>query len=244
MSVIGKFFKFKTNNEDFCTAIIVAAGNSQRMGRDKIMMPLGDRPVIAHTLAAFQKCEYIDEIIVVTKYERLQEIADICNDYKIDKTSKIVRGGRTRAESALLGVSEANDRSTLIAIHDGARPFVSTALIDRAVNSAKVNHAVAPAVYSTDTVRIVNTKGVVVSTPNRDTVALIQTPQVFDADLIKSALTKAVEKNMRITDDCSAVEALGVKVTVVAGEQTNIKLTSSTDTYLAEKILADRGAGQ
>lgn len=244
MSVIGKFFKFKTNNEDFCTAIIVAAGNSQRMGRDKIMMPLGDRPVIAHTLAAFQKCEYIDEIIVVTKFERLQEIADICNDYKIDKTSKIVRGGRTRAESALLGVSEANDRSTLIAIHDGARPFVSTALIDRAVNSAKVNHAVAPAVYSTDTVRIVNTKGVVVSTPNRDTVALIQTPQVFDADLIKSALTKAVEKNMRITDDCSAVEALGVKVTVVAGEQTNIKLTSSTDTYLAEKILADRGAGQ
>ena len=244
MSVIGKFFKFKTNNEDFCTAIIVAAGNSQRMGRDKIMMPLGDRPVIAHTLAAFQKCEYIDEIIVVTKFERLQEIADICNDYKIDKTSKIVRGGRTRAESALLGVSEANDRSTLIAIHDGARPFVSTALIDRAVNSAKVNHAVAPAVYSTDTVRIVNTKGVVVSTPNRDTVALIQTPQVFDADLIKSALTKAVEKNMRITDDCSAVEALGVKVTVVAGEQTNIKLTSSTDVYLAEKILADRGAGQ
>ena len=244
MSVIGKFFKFKTNNEDFCTAIIVAAGNSQRMGRDKIMMPLGDRPVIAHTLAAFQKCEHIDEIIVVTKYERLQEIADICNDYKIDKTSKIVRGGRTRAESALLGVSEANDRSTLIAIHDGARPFVSTALIDRAVNSAKVNHAVAPAVYSTDTVRIVNTKGVVVSTPNRDTVALIQTPQVFDADLIKSALTKAVEKNMRITDDCSAVEALGVKVTVVAGEQTNIKLTLSTDAYLAEKILADRGAGQ
>lgn len=244
MSAIRKFFKFKTNNEDFCTAIIVAAGNSQRMGRDKIMMPLGDRPVIAHTLAAFQKCEYIDEIIVVTKYERLQEIADICNDYKIDKTSKIVRGGRTRAESALLGVSEANDRSTLIAIHDGARPFVSTALIDRAVNSAKVNHAVAPAVYSTDTVRIVNTKGVVVSTPDRDTVALIQTPQVFDADLIKSALTKAVEKNMRITDDCSAVEALGVKVTVVAGEQTNIKLTSSTDAYLAEKILADRGAGQ
>ena len=244
MSAIRKFFKFKTNNEDFCTAIIVAAGNSQRMGRDKIMMPLGDRPVIAHTLAAFQQCEHIDELIVVTKFERLQEIADICNDYKIDKTSKIVRGGRTRAESALLGVSEANDRSTLIAIHDGARPFVSTALIDRAVNSAKVNHAVAPAVCSTDTVRIVNTKGVVVSTPNRDTVALIQTPQVFDADLIKSALTKAVEKNMRITDDCSAVEALGVKVTVVAGEQTNIKLTSSTDTYLAEKILADRGAGQ
>ena len=244
MSAIRKFFKFKTNNDDFCTAIIVAAGNSQRMGRDKIMMPLGDRPVIAHTLAAFQKCEHIDEIIVVTKFERLQEIADICHNYKIDKTSKIVRGGRTRAESALLGVSEANDRSTLIAIHDGARPFVSTALIDRAVNSAKVNHAVAPAVYSTDTVRIVNTKGVVVSTPNRDTVALIQTPQVFDADLIKNALTKAVEKNMRITDDCSAVEALGVKVTVVAGEQTNIKLTSSTDTYLAEKILADRGAGQ
>ena len=244
MSVIDKFFKFKTNAEDFCTAVIVAAGNSQRMGRDKIMMQLGDRPVIAHTLAAFQNSEHIDEIIVVTKYERLQEIADICHDYKIEKASRIVLGGKSRAESALLGVLQADEKATLIAIHDGARPFASPALIDRTVNSAKSNHAVAPAVYATDTVRIVNAKGVAVSTPDRNTVALIQTPQVFDAGIIKNALTKAVEKSLPVTDDCSAVEATGVKVTIVAGEQTNVKLTSSTDVYLAEKILADRGAGK
>lgn len=241
MSVIDKFFRFRTNTEDFCTAVIVAAGSSQRMGRDKIMMPLGDRPVIAHTLAAFQSSEHIDEIIVVTKLDRLQEIADICHDYKIEKISKVILGGKTRAESALLGVLEADEKATLIAIHDGARPFASPALIDRTVNSAKSNHAVAPAVYSTDTVRIVNAKGVVTSTPDRETVALIQTPQVFDANIIKNALTKAVEKNLPITDDCSAVEAMGIKVTIVAGEQTNIKLTSAMDAYLAEKILADRG---
>lgn len=242
MSVIDKIFKFKSNVDDFCTAVIVAAGNSQRMGRDKIMMPLGGRPVIAYALSAFQKCEHIDEIIVVTRPERLQDIADICHDDHIDKISKIIVGGKTRAQSALLGVLEASERATLIAIHDGARPFVSEALIDRTVNSAKQNHAVAPAVYATDTVRIVNAKGTTVSTPDRDTVALIQTPQVFDADIIKNALTKAVKNNLRITDDCSAVEAAGVKVTVVAGEQTNIKLTSAMDAYLAEKILADRGA--
>lgn len=136
---------------------------------------------------------------------------------------------------------EASENASLIAIHDGARPFVSEAVIDRTVNSAKQNHAAAPAVYATDTVRIVNTKGVAVSTPDRDTVALIQTPQVFDADLIRNALTKAVKNDLRITDDCSAVEAMGAKVTVVAGEQTNIKLTSEADVYIAEKILADRG---
>lgn len=244
MSVIDKFFKFKSNTGDFCTAVIVAAGNSQRMGRDKIMMPLGDRPVIAHTLAAFQKCKLIDEIVVVTRPERLQQIADICQEFDIDKIRKIIVGGKTRAQSAYLGVLEASENASLIAIHDGARPFVSEAVIDRTVNSAKQNHAAAPAVYATDTVRIVNTKGVAVSTPDRDTVALIQTPQVFDADLIRNALTKAVKNDLRITDDCSAVEAMGAKVTVVAGEQTNIKLTSEADVYIAEKILADRGTGK
>ena len=228
MSVIDKFFKFKSNTGDFCTAVIVAAGNSQRMGRDKIMMPLGDRPVIAHTLCAFQRCELIDEIVVVTRPERLQQIADICQEFDIDKIRKIIVGGKTRAQSAYLGVLEASENASLIAIHDGARPFVSEAVIDRTVNSAKQNHAAAPAVYA-------------VSTPDRDTVALIQTPQVFDADLIRNALTKAVKNDLRITDDCSAVEAMGAKVTVVAGEQTNIKLTSEADVYIAEKILADRG---
>ena len=240
MSVIDKFFKFKSNTGDFCTAVIVAAGNSQRMGRDKIMMPLGDRPVIAHTLCAFQRCELIDEIVVVTRPERLQQIADICQEFDIDKIRKIIVGGKTRAQSAYLGVLEASENASLIAIHDGARPFVSEAVIDRTVNSAKQNHAAAPAVYATDTVRIVNTKGVAVSTPDRDTVALIQTPQVFDADLIRNALTKAVKNDLRITDDCSAVEAMGMPVQLTDGSEENLKITTPIDLAFAEAILKGR----
>ena len=241
MSVIDKIKKIKPAG-DFCTAVIVAAGNSQRMGRDKILMPLLDAPVIAHTLKVFEDSEFVDEIIVVTRYESMQAIAELCGEFGITKIRRIVRGGRTRAESALIGVCEADRKATLIAIHDGARPFPTDMLIERCVLAAKENLAAAPAVTATDTVRIVNKKGTVVSTPDRNLVALIQTPQVFQADLIKGALTKAVEKNTPVTDDCAAVEAMGYKVSIVAGEYDNIKLTTERDIYVAEKILSDRRA--
>lgn len=240
MSVIDKILKFKPSSEQFCTAVVVAAGNSQRMGRDKILMDLADEPVIAHTLQSLQASEHIDEIIVVTRFESIQAIADICNNYGITKASKIVLGGKCRAESALLGVCEASEKANLIAIHDGARPFPSARMIERVVNTAKENGAAAPAVSATDTVRIMNRKGTVVSTPDRDLVMLIQTPQVFNVELIKAALSKAVEKGTKITDDSSAVEAIGYKVTIVPGEEDNIKLTTEKDVYLAEKIVSDR----
>lgn len=236
---ISKILKIKPTG-DFCTAVVLAAGNSQRMGKDKIFMPVGGKPVIAHTLEALEKSECINEIIVVTKGESLQEMADICHDYGIGKTSLVVLGGRTRLESSLIGVSHASNKASLIAIHDGARPFITEGLIDRVVHSAAEHGAAAPAVTSTDTVRILNAKSAVTQTPSRDLVALIQTPQVFNAEMIKTALTRAYEKGARITDDCSAVEALGYKVTVVAGDPDNIKLTTARDLYAAEGILAER----
>lgn len=240
MSIINKIFKFKAKNDDFCTAVVLAAGNSQRMGKDKILMPLGGIPVIAHTLKALQASDCIDEIVVVTKYESLQEVADICHDYGITKTSRVVLGGKTRTESSLIGVSNADERAKYIAIHDGARPFLTGGLIERVVHSAHQHDASAPAVAPTDTVRVLNAKGTVAETPSRDLVALMQTPQVFMAEMIKAALTRAQQKGIRITDDCSAVEAMGYKVTVVAGEQDNIKLTTARDMYIAEGILAER----
>ncbi len=240
MSIINKIFKFKTNDDNFCTAVVLAAGNSQRMGRDKILMPLGGMPVIAHTLRALQASDCINEIIVVTRYESLQEVADICHNYGITKTSKVVLGGKTRTESSLMGVSNADERAKYIAIHDGARPFLSGKLIERVVHSAQQHDAAAPAVAPTDTVRVLNSKGVVTETPARDLVALMQTPQVFMTEMIKAALTRAQDKGVRITDDCSAVEAMGYKVTIVAGEQDNIKLTTARDMYIAEGILAER----
>ncbi len=240
MSIINKIFKFKANDDNFCTAVVLAAGNSQRMGRDKILMPLGGMPVIAHTLKALQASDCIDEIVVVTRYESLQEVADICHDYGITKTSKVVLGGKTRTESSLMGVSNADERAKYIAIHDGARPFLTDKLIERVVHSAQQHSAAAPAIAPTDTVRVLNSKGVVTETPSRDLVALMQTPQVFMTEMIKAALTRARDKGVKITDDCSAVEAMGYKVTVVAGEQDNIKLTTARDMYIAEGILAER----
>ncbi len=240
MSIINKIFKFKANDDNFCTAVVLAAGNSQRMGRDKILMPLGGMPVIAHTLKALQASDCIDEIVVVTRYESLQEVADICHSYGITKTSKVVLGGKTRTESSLMGVSNADERAKYIAIHDGARPFLTDKLIERVVHSAQQHSAAAPAIAPTDTVRVLNSKGVVTETPSRDLVALMQTPQVFMTEMIKAALTRARDKGVKITDDCSAVEAMGYKVTVVAGEQDNIKLTTARDMYIAEGILAER----
>lgn len=240
MSIINRIFKFKANDDDFCTAVVLAAGNSQRMGKDKILMPLGGVPVIAHTLKALQASDCIDEIIVVTKYESLQNIADICHDYGITKTSKVILGGKTRLESSLLGVSNADERAKYIAIHDGARPFITSNLIERVVHCAHQHGAAAPAVTPTDTVRVLNAKGAVVETPSRDLVALMQTPQVFMTEMIKAALTRAQQKGIRITDDCSAVEAMGYKVTIVAGDTDNIKLTTARDLYVAEGILAER----
>lgn len=241
MSVLDKFFKSKDKGNR-CAAVIVAAGNSRRMGRDKILLDLGGMPVIARTLLAFQQSDCIDEILVVTRHDRLQEIADICYNNGITKTVKVVSGGVTRAESALAGVSQVSDDIDIIAIHDAARPLVSKNLIERVVCAAESNLAVAPAVRATDTVRILNAKGAVTDTPDRDLVALIQTPQAFSADIIKGALTRTVERHLPVTDDCSAVEQMGVKVTIVDGEGDNIKLTTSRDIYLATKILSDRGA--
>lgn len=244
MSVIDKLLKFKTTAPDFCSVVVLAAGNSQRMGKDKILMPIGGAPVIAHTLKALQSSDRIDEIVIVTKYESIQEIADICNEHGISKASRVIRGGKTRLESALIGVSNVSEKSTLIAIHDGARPFVTEKLIDRVVHAAKTHSAAAPAVTASDTVRLLNSKGAVTATPDRDLVALVQTPQVFLAELIKAALTRAMDKGFRVTDDCSAVEAMGYKVTIVAGEADNIKLTTTRDIYAAEGILAERRGKQ
>lgn len=241
MSVIDMFFKSKYPQHPFCSVVILAAGSSHRMGADKILMELGGMPVIARTMLAFESCPDVDEIVVVTKHDRIEAIADICAAYRISKISRVVCGGRTRAESALAGVMQCDQRANLIAVHDGARPFVSTMLIERTVNDAKLNKASAPAVRPTDTVRILSEKGDVCSTPDRLNVALMQTPQVFDADIIKGALTRAVEKNVNVTDDCSAVEAMGFKVSIVDGEEDNIKLTTANDLYLAERIIAKRG---
>ena len=234
-------FKPKTKAEPHCSAVIVAAGSSERMGTDKLMMDLGGMPVLARTLKAFQDSPLVDEIVVVTRMERLQEIADLCKTYGVEKISKVIAGGKTRTQSALAGVSEVNKAAKLIAIHDGARPFVTQDLILRTVYAAAENMAAAPAIKSSDTLKAVDAGGKIIGTVDRETTVRIQTPQVFRADMIKGALTRAVEKDMTLTDDCAAAEMMGVRTQTVLGDESNIKITTPHDMPIAAEILKERG---
>ena len=225
-----------------CSAVIVAAGSSERMGSDKLTAELGGMPVLARTLKVFDGCGAVDEIIVVTRADRIEEIAELCRQYGIRKIAKVLAGGATRVESALVGVSEEAPKASLIAIHDGARPLVTAELIERTVLAAKEHYAAVPVIPSTDTLKAVDGKGFVIGTVDRSTTFRVQTPQVFRADFIKGALTRAMEKNLPLTDDCSAIEMMGVRTMTVPGDEDNIKLTTPRDMILAEAILKAREA--
>ena len=231
----------KKDKTPHCSAVIVAAGSSQRMGADKLTAQLGCMPVLARTLLAFENCELVDEIVVVTRVEKVLELADLCKKYGITKAAKVIRGGDTRMESALAGVSEVSARAKLIAIHDGARPLVTDEVIRRTVIAADKHMASVPVVYSTDTLKFVDESGLISGPIDRDRTARVQTPQIFDADLIKGALSKAASDGLSLTDDCSAIEIMGVKAMTVEGDYDNIKLTTPRDMQFAEVILRDRG---
>ena len=231
----------KKEETPHCSAVIVAAGSSQRMGSDKLLHNLGIMPVLARTLLVFQDCELVDEIVVVTRMEKIMEVAGLCKKYRIEKASKVISGGATRMESALAGVPEGKKKARLIAIHDGARPLVSVELIENTVRAAAKYKAAVPAIKSVDTLKLAEDGETVTGSLDRELVLRVQTPQVFDADLIKGALTFAAEKKLPLTDDCSAVELMGVKARIVPGEEDNIKLTTPRDMLFAAAILKDRG---
>ena len=222
-----------------CAAVICAAGSSQRMGEDKLKLRLDGVPVLARTLKVFDDCPEIREIIVVVREEELIETAQLCNDFDIHKATKILIGGSNRTESALFGVSEVGTRHNLIAIHDGARPMVTGDIITEAIDAAYKNLAAAPGIRLKDTVKSLS-EGLADCTLAREAIVAVQTPQVFEADLIKAALTAAYRRGDEITDDCAAVEALGIEITITDGSEENIKITTPVDLLLAEAILKKR----
>lgn len=229
----------KAKKRHFCSAVIVAAGASARAGRDKLFTELGGMPVLARTLSVFEACGGVDEVIVVTREDKIIEVADLCRAYGLNKVVKILCGGETRLHSALAGVSETNPRAELIAIHDGARPFVTPEVIEQAIHAALLYKAAAPAVSVKDTLKQVESDFAVSTVPRAETKA-VQTPQVFQAALIKAALTNAVNREIDVTDDCAAAELLGVRVRLIPGSEENIKITTPLDFKLADAILESR----
>ena len=233
MSLFGRKRK---DPEATCAMVVVAAGSSQRMGQDKMLLELDGRPVLAHTLLALESSDRVDAVVVVTREDLVGTIGSLCRELGLQKVKTVVRGGATRVESAHLGTLEVSENAKLIGIHDGARPFVSTAVMERVVDKAHQTGAAAPAIPVQDTIKVAH-GGVVDHTPDRATLFAVQTPQVFDADLIRGALTKALQDNATLTDDCSAVERLGMSVSLVEGDRSNIKLTTPADLAVARVIL-------
>jgi len=220
-----------------CSAVIAAAGNSQRMGgSDKLFHNLCGIPVLAHTLIAFQKCDLISEIVVVTREESLADVTKLCDKYGINKVTKVIAGGGTRLESVMNGVLAVSKKAELIAIHDGARPCIDDAIIKKTIVAAEEHHAAAPGVPVVSTLKKVFCNRIF-ETVNREEFVEIQTPQIFTSDVIKGALTNAIKGSLNITDDCMAVEALGVLTYVTEGSRSNIKITTKEDLKIAEVIL-------
>lgn len=220
-----------------CGAVIVAAGSASRMGGiDKVMAPLGGTPMVARTAAAFQNCDAIAEIVIVTRPDLIRPISALCAG--MDKVRAVVAGGSSRQESVWQGLNALSEDIQLAAIHDGARPLVSNLVIDRTVRAANSYGAAAPAVPVKDTIKVVK-GGMVEKTPERATLQAVQTPQVFDFDLLRGALKKAEEEKAAVTDDCSAVERLGMKVKIVEGDERNLKVTTPMDLKIAEMLLEE-----
>ena len=220
-----------------CGAVIVAAGTASRMGGiDKVMAPLKGEPMILRTVRTFQDCDAISEIVIVSRSDLIQTIADLCAP--LNKVKAVVVGGSSRQESVNLGLNALSDKMKLAAVHDGARPLITWQVIDRTVRAANTYGAAAPAIPVKDTIKVV--EGYVIkNTPDRSTLRAIQTPQVFDFDLLRGALKKAELDGAQVTDDCSAVERLGMVVKIVEGDERNIKVTTPMDLKIAELLLEE-----
>lgn len=222
----------------YCGAVIVAAGSASRMGGiDKVMAPLGGEPMILRTVRAFEDCEAVKEIVIVTRQDLMGPIAELCSGFT--KVRSVVQGGSSRQESVKLGLLAFSKEVRLAAVHDGARPLVSGELIDKVIRAAHSYGAAAPAIPVKDTIKVFE-GGFIAATPDRSTLRAVQTPQVMDRDLLLGALEKAEQEGIALTDDCSAVEHIGMRVRLVEGEERNLKVTTPLDLKIAELLLEEK----
>ena len=236
MSKLFSLFRRKPTRPVW-SVVVAAAGTASRMqGIDKILAPLGDRPILARTLEVFQRCEAVSEVIVVTREDLLADISRMCKEFDLNKVKKVVVGGDERLLSVRAGLRQVDPEAHLIAIHDGARPFLTRSVLEQVLEQAARSGAAAPAIPLNDTIKRA-VDGVVEETVDRSVLWSVQTPQVFQADLIRAAVEQAAENGVQVTDDCSVVERLGMKVVLTPGDRENIKVTTPFDLILGQVIL-------
>ena len=220
------------------SAVVVAAGKSTRMlGTDKIFLNLGGLPLVCHSIEAFEKCGMFDEIIVVVSDDNIDMASDIFLRMNY-KNVRIIGGGNRRQDSVKKGLS-AIATCEYVAIHDGARPFLTNRLLRNGLEAVKKTGAAVPVVKIHDTVKNISNHGTIGSTLNRDCLRLVQTPQFFGYDLIMRAHEEIIEDS---NDDSFMVEKLGSEVAFFEGDHRNIKVTIQNDVSLMESIMISRGA--
>ena len=228
-------------NKNF--AIVVAAGKGKRMGADinKIYLKLGDKPVIIHTLEAFCQAREIDGIVIVISSEdRNYFEEEVVEKYSFSKPILIVEGGKERQMSVYNGLMALPKDADIVAIHDGARPFVTADMVDRSVAGARKYGAVVMATPVKDTIKEASENLYASSTLDRNKLWAVQTPQTFAYELIIRAHEEAKKQGIVATDDSALVERLGEPVKILRGSYDNIKITTWEDMLLAEQILLNR----
>lgn len=218
------------------SAIIVAAGSSRRMGFDKLEADLEGRSVLHRSLLAFQSCDDVAEILVVTSPEKREAAMEAAKLLSLSKFAGAVEGGAERHLSVSAGILEAAEDSDLIAVHDAARPLVTPEAVSRCAAKARETGAATLAHRVVDTLKRGNGRNEVVDSVSRDHLWAMETPQIFAAHVLRDAYEKVLEDGALVTDEVSAVEALGQPVTLVENLEPNFKITVPGDIEIARRL--------
>lgn len=227
---------------EFCSVVIVAGGQGTRMESrvNKVYIDLMGKTVIERTLDAFEESNMVDEIILVVNQKDIEFCSKEIINNKYNKIKGIIPGGLTRKESVSNGLGAVSEDSKFILIHDGARPLVTTDVIEQCIAEAMKYGAVSTGVKVKDTIKVVDKDGFVSNTLDRKSLWAVQTPQVFKKEIIFAAHKEANSLGIETTDDAMLVENMGYKLKMVEGSYENIKLTTPEDVIVACAIIRDR----
>jgi 2-C-methyl-D-erythritol 4-phosphate cytidylyltransferase len=221
-------------------AVVVAAGRGKRMGaaENKVFLPLAGKPILLHTLDAFERCRFVETVVVVAAAPEVVRVEQLVRDARLAKVASVVAGGAERQDSVEAGLVALPTEGVLV--HDAARPLVQPAQIEAVCRAAETHGAAALAVPVKDTIKVAQ-DGMIVSTPDRSSLLAVQTPQAFGRLALLEAHRLAKEAGVAATDDAMLFERLGRKVAAVPGHDSNLKITTPEDLLFAELIVQQRG---
>ena len=224
------------------TAIVLAAGRSTRMGGgpNKQFIELLGKPIIWYSLTAFELCGAVDAVILVRRPDYAQEAEQIVHKFSFHKVTAVTDGGAERQNSVWNGLEKCDPATEIVAVHDGARPLVTAALIQSTVASARSFGTGIAATKVVDTIKEAEEDKTVVRTVDRTKLWAVQTPQTVRLPLLREAYTKIFAEKAIVTDEAAAVESLGQKVHLVETPFLNLKITTSSDLAIAEALLRVR----